>query len=156
MPVLPPGTLAPRLTLPDLDGRARDLPLGPACLYFYKIECPTSALVAPVADALARAYGPVCGVAQDGAEEVARFVAGLNLGFPQLLDPPPYAASRRFGIDFTPTAVLIGPDGRVEAVAEGWDREVWNALAAAFADLRGRPSRAISVEGDGLPPRRYG
>jgi hypothetical protein len=71
-------------------------------------------------------------------------------------DLDPYEASDAYGIVSAPTAVAVGADGAVLDVAESWDRDAWNRLAADFADAVGVPATTVSDPDDGLPDFKPG
>lgn len=153
------GDVAPDIALANLGGEVRRLStMLPVCLYFYKVECPTSSLAMPVVARLPQllAGARVVGVAEDDAVDVGAFVAELGVSFEQLVEEPPFAASQAFGITFTPTSFLIGADRRVAAVAEAWSRDAYNLLARRHAEMLGVAAVEVSVEGDGLPAWRPG
>ncbi len=153
--VLPTGSVAPP-----------GAPAGPVLLAFFKDTCPVCALAFPMVGELARRYGdalPVVAVAQDPPERAEPWLAGYGLAGSYLDDSEGYPLSDAFGVRTVPTLFLLdgAPDGAtvgstvgstVEAVAEGWDRERYNALDAALAGRTGRPSPGpVSSPEDGLP-----
>lgn len=156
MPVAP-GSLAPAAETLTLAGEAADLEalaaLGPALLFFYKGDCEASAASAHAVARLAAIPGlTVAAVSQDGEEETLAFAAEHRFGPARvwlLRDPPPWPASTAYGIDVTPTWVLLGRSARVEAVAEGWSRDEANALAAKATALLGQPAPRVSSPEDG-------
>ncbi len=155
MPVAP-GTPAPRAQALVLGGGPVDLAGlaagGPALLFFYKGECGTSAAAAHVLPRLAALRGvAVAAVSQDGEAETRAFAAASGLGdaVRLLVDPEPWSASDAYGVESTPTFVLLAPGGRVEAVIEGWSRDDANALAARAAALAGVPAPLVSTPADG-------
>jgi len=75
---------------------------------------------------------------------------------PLVPDLDPYEASDAYGIVSAPTAISVGPDGSVLDVAESWDRDAWNRLAAGFADAVGVPVPTVSDADDGLPDFKPG
>lgn len=119
------GESAPAFALDDLDGR--NVPFDPArgrptLLLFFSAFCPLCRDLAPsVALAASRAEGKarVVGVNLDGkrfAAPVRSFVAAHGFRFPVLLDEirdDLFLASDGYGVDKTPTAVLIDARGNV-------------------------------------------
>jgi hypothetical protein len=126
---------------------------GPALLFFYKGDCGASDAAAHVLPRLAAVPGvAVAAVSQDPELETEVFDRTHRLaegGVRVLADPAPWPASVAYGVRATPTFVLLGPGGRVEAVAEGWSRDGANALAARAAALAGAPTPAVSTAADG-------
>lgn len=163
MPVLPAGYPAPRFELPDVDGRLCHLDelltTGPVCLYFFKTECPTSALTLPLMQRLQELYpeARVAALSQDPPTVALPFAQELGVvRLRQLVDDAPYPVSRSYGIRFTPTVFLLTPGGRVDMVVEAWTRDGYNELARRIAKRLGVDGEPLSVEGDGLPPGRAG
>ncbi len=55
--------------------------------------------------------------------KVAEFAKDFELDFPILLDPL-HIAANQYGVSSIPLTYMIGPDGKLEAIAEGarsWD-----------------------------------
>ena len=148
--------------VPLAPGRpAPELPLaGSAVLAFFKTGCPTCQLSFPVWGELARRYGevvPVLGVAQDPPAVAEPWLAERGFAGPTIDDSDGYALSRAFDIDVVPTLVLVGSDGVVAEVGEGWSRDDANAWDDRLAALTGRPSPGpMSKEDDGLPAFKPG
>ena len=151
-----PGTFAPASPTVDLDGAATDLPSlaasGPALLFFFQGDCPTSETAAHALPRTAAIPGlTVAAVSQDDPPDAEAFARKHRLGgtVRVLVDPPPFPASDAFGILVTPTWVLLAPGGRIEAVLEGWSRDEANALAARAAALAGARPAVVSTPSDG-------
>jgi len=160
---IPTGSPAPAAAARSLDGSPRDLASlwrrGPALLFFFKCDCPTSPLGARVLPRFAALPGlAVAAVCQDGEEETRAFAEAYAWrgAVEVLIDPEPWPASDAFGVLASPTWFLLGPGGRVEAVAEGWSRAGADALAARAAALAGAAPVAVVQPGDGGPAFRPG
>jgi peroxiredoxin len=150
MAPLPPGTPAPLV-----DGL--DLGAGPIALFFYKVTCPVCRMAAPKADSMARGYpGHLAGIGQDPAPKLVTFANEQGMGFGSVSDPPPFAASRAYGIETVPTLFVIDARGTIAEAVESWDRAGYNRASRTLADLTGLPYREVSNEGDGLPAFRPG
>lgn len=116
------GEMAPGFALQDIDGRTVSVTPGdgkPSLIVFFSVFCPLCRELAPSIRTIAsRGDGTVrvVGVNLDGrrfAGAVRSFVAEYGFGFPVLLDEvrdDMFLASDPYGVDKTPTAVLI--DGR--------------------------------------------
>jgi hypothetical protein len=147
---LAPGSALPAALVQGLDGCEAPLArlaAGPALLFFYKADCPATAVAARVLPRFAAIPGlAVAAVSQDGDQEVRELAAasGWSGDVLVLRDPEPWPASDACGVRATPTWFLVAPGGRVELVAEGWSRDGANALAAAAARLTGSPPLAVS------------
>jgi thiol-disulfide isomerase/thioredoxin len=129
---------------------------GPTAVVFYKVTCPTCQMAAPAMERLHRAYADrFVAVVQDPPEEAETFAREHGVTFPATTDEPPFELSRAFEIEVVPTVVVIA-DGRIEDVAESWDRLAWNRAAARLGELLGTHAVPVSDEGDGLPPFRPG
>lgn len=160
---LTPGSVAPDAPVRDFTPSPRPLAElwadGPALLFFYGEDCPASPLGAVVLPRFAALPGlTVVAISQDGIDAAGEFAEAHGFGgkVVTLADDAPFPASRSFGVRATPTWVLVGPGGRVEAVAEGWSRDEANALAARAAALVGASPREVSTAADGGPALRPG
>ena len=123
--LIQPGETAPAFTLDDIDGRTVAVSPGggkPSLVVFFSAFCPLCRELAPsVAGVAARSEGKVVviGVNLDGKRfggPVRSFVAAHGFRFPVLLDEirdDLFVASDRYGVDKTPTAVLVDGRGRV-------------------------------------------
>lgn len=139
---------------PAVPGAASE---GPRALVFYKVTCSVTRLAGPPLARLGQAFpGAVTGVGQDPQDELDRFAAEMSWGFPQIPDLAPYPFSDAYGIVSAPTVVVVDGAGEVAAVAESWDREAMNAVAAALAALTGREPVVLSEPQDGLPDFKPG
>ncbi len=157
-----PGAPAPDAPLRSLIGEPTTIAFAhggaPAALFFFKVDCPTCPVVLPVVERMHRAYGGlgarVIGISQDEAATTRDLLGEMTL--PVLLDDADYAASRAFGIDTVPSLVLIGADGRVARVEEGWSRQAYNEISEALARASGRPYVPASDPSDGRPDWKPG
>jgi peroxiredoxin len=95
-------------------------------------------------------------VVQDPPERAEDFNAAYGTTFSPVPDTEPYDLSNAFGVRTVPTVFVIDEGGRVEDVAESWDREGWNRATRRLAELTGLDIPPVSEEGDGLPPFRPG
>lgn len=133
---------------------------GPALLLFYKNSCSTCQLAFPVYGELHRRYGdgiPVVAIAQEQIEKARPWLDEREFEGPVLDDlRNRFGASDAYEIDTVPTLVLVGADGAVEHVTQGWDRQDANDWAQRLGELSGRTTDPVSEEGDGLPPFRPG
>jgi peroxiredoxin len=147
---LPIGSVAP--PIPGIDFSS-----GPTALFFYKVTCPVCQMAASPARRFEEAYpGRIRGIGQDPEEKLVEFDRTYGLGFPTVVDLPPYQVSDAYGIRAVPTTVLVAPDGSVLDLVESWDREGLNRLSKELASLIDAELVPISEPGDGLPPFRPG
>lgn len=123
---------------------------GPVVLAFFKATCPVCQITAPKVQALADAGVRVTAIGEDPPAALASYATRYGQRVPTVSEPPPYRVSGAYGLVAVPTLFLVGRDGTVQARVGGWDREGWNALAAAA----GAPP--VSADGDGLPSYRPG
>ena len=93
---------------------------------------------------------------QDPQPALDAFSQEYGLSLPLVPDLDPYVASDAYGIVSAPTAVAVGSDGTILDVAESWDRDAWNRLAAGFAGALGAEPATVSDAGDGLPDFKPG
>lgn len=157
------GAAAPPFTL---EGQAGTVALddlrgdGPALLAFFKTTCGTCRLAFPVYGDLHRRYGdalPVLAVGQDPLDACRTFLDSHDYDGPVVEDPAPdYPASSAYGIEAVPTLVLVGADGQVQRVTQGWDREEINAWARLLGEHTGGPTDPLSTPEDGRPPFKPG
>lgn len=130
---------------------------GPCGLFFYKVTCPTCQLAAPTMNAFERAFpGRVVGIGQDPAPKLERFSEAHDMGIASIEDEPPYAISDSYAVESVPTLFLVGDDGRVIESVGAWDRDGFNRVAAALAELTGAEPVLVSTPGDGRPPFKPG
>ena len=132
---------------------------GPALLFFYKADCPATAVAGPVLTRFAKLAGlALVAVSQDGADETAAFeeACGWRGTVRVLRDAEPWPASATLGARVTPTWVLAERGGRIAAAAEGWSRDDANRLAATAAALLGLAPLEVSSEGGAEPAWRPG
>jgi hypothetical protein len=140
--------------VPPVDGATRE---GPHVLVFFKVTCGTTQLATPAIERLGRAFpGRVVGVGQDPQPALDAFSKQYGLTLPLVPDLDPYAASDAYGIVSAPTAIAVADDGTVLDVAESWDRDAWNRLAAEMAGALGVPATTVSDADDGLPDFKPG
>ena len=129
---------------------------GGAAVVFYKVTCPTCQVAAPAMERLYRTFPDrFVAVVQDPEERAEGFARSFGVSFPSRVDAPPYEVSEAFGVEVVPTVFAVA-DGEVRDVAESWDRDGWNRVAATLAGLVGSDPVTVSEEGDGLPPFRPG
>jgi thiol-disulfide isomerase/thioredoxin len=133
-------------------------PTGARVVAFYKVDCPVCQMAAPKIDLLERAYpGRIIAVGQDAERDLAVFAAAYGLtSVPSTPDVAPYRVSDAYGIEVVPTLFLVGEDGSVTDVVESWDRDGYDRISQALADLTGAEFRSVSEEDDGLPAFRPG
>ena len=130
---------------------------GPHALVFFKVTCGTTQLATPAIERLGQAFpGRVTGIGQDPPAELERFSSEYALSLPLVPDLEPYEASDAYGITSAPTAIAVDAEGRVLDVAESWDRDAWNRLAAEMAGALGVPATTVSDADDGLPDFKPG
>lgn len=148
-----PGTRARSFNLDDaFTGERVSDPWrhGPTVLAFFKVTCPVCQMTAPKVQALADAGVRVTAIGEDPAPRLIAYAERYGQNVPTLTEPPPYRVSDAYGVSAVPTLFLVDMDGLIQQAVAGWDRDGWNALAAAA----GAPP--VSRSGDGLPPFRPG
>lgn len=121
---LKPGDAAPEFKLPDLSGKIHTLASlrakGPVLLYFWSTECPYCRAISPKLQALYAERSPaglnVAGIDIDFKMRpaVTEYVREKKLGFVILHGSLDNAdAVEAYGVQGTPTLVLVGHDGRI-------------------------------------------
>jgi peroxiredoxin len=158
MPVLQPGTNAPDIELPRMNGspfslvEARTASM-PVFVSFFKISCPTCQYAFPFLERIYRAYPKdnmrFLGVSQNDPEGTAVFVQEFGITFPILLDPEKrYPASRAYGLTTVPSIFAISPAGKVEQTTIGWVKSEIEDLNRRVATVAGVPTVEIFKPGE--------
>ena len=136
--LLEPGELAPGFRLARLGGGevslADLLPGGPVLLAFFKVTCPVCQLTLPYLERIhAGAALPIYGISQNDADDTREFNAEFGLTLPMLLDTEEsgFPASNAYGISHVPTLYLVGTDGRIARVIEGWSKQDMESLGSS-------------------------
>lgn len=148
--LLEKGAHVTDFTLQRLDGGQASLheitAKGPALLAFFKVNCPVCQMAFPFLERIQSPEKlPVYGVSQNCAEDTRDFIRHFGITFPMLLDTEPrgFPVSNAFGISSVPTLFLVGPDGAISQVSEGWRK----SDIAEFGALAGvnpfRPSDSV-------------
>jgi hypothetical protein len=127
----------PPLALPDIEGVERSLAElwreGPALVIVGHRDCKTTRQTLPHVDRIYRrraAGSAALAVLQDDAETARELCASLGLELPVRLDADPYRLAQALGLATVPTLFLVGHDGALEAVSEGFVRADLEAFAA--------------------------
>ena len=158
------GSLAPAFTLRDaagtahaFDGRSGTSPA--TLLFFYKHDCPTCDVMAPVVqrigNALHEAGLRVLGVSQNDDIETAAFIERHGFTMPNALDVE-LTVSEQYGFDAVPAVVLTANDGTVLSSFEGFSKADVAALARSAAERCGTTVPDIERPGETLPDWRPG
>ena len=135
--LLNPGDRAPGFRLARLEGGevglADLIAGGPVLLAFYKVTCPVCQLTLPFLERIhaARAL-PIYAISQNAAADTREFNAEFGITLPTLLDSEEsgFPASNEYGISHVPTLYLIGTDGKISRVIEGWSKQEIESLGA--------------------------
>ncbi len=160
------GATAPPFTLRDAEDaeHAFDAHGGAdgaaTLLFFFKHDCATCDLTAPVIERIHRGLGGaglrLVGISQDDVRLTGTFAERHALTFPCALDAE-LAVSETYGFEAVPALVLAGPDGTVLASSEGWVKTEVEALVAQAAAECGAEAPAIeSSDRAPLPAMRPG
>jgi peroxiredoxin len=138
------GQKAPRFELKTMEGQAHSLQealaRGPVLVAFFKVECPTCQYTFPFVERLYQQFHAqgvqICGISQDDVRDTQRFAKECGVTFPVLIDRHPYQISRAYGLEVVPTVFLIGAEGRVDLVSDGFAKadllEIQQRLARVF------------------------
>ena len=156
-PLGPPAPF-PDADLPGLDGRRRPISdawaRGRALVVVGHSECGTTRLSLPFVDRIHRRRerrAGVLAVLQDDARDARSLVEEMELELPIRLEEDPYPLASRLGLATVPTLFLVSPDGRIEAVSEGFRRADLEDFAARLA-----VPPPLFLAGDTAPPLRPG
>ena len=165
MAALSPGTKAPDIALPTLDGTTFSLhdalKKGPVIAAFFKVSCPVCQYTFPFLERLHKAHGnakaTIIGISQDDPRNTAAFLKEYGVTFPTLLDDPRgYGVSNAYGLTNVPTLFLIGQDGEIEISSVGWVRKDVDALNRKLADLEKTPPPQLFKPGEEVRDFRAG
>lgn len=156
------GAEAPRFTLPALDGSELSLADAgdqPLLLVFLRVSCKTCDIAFPYINRLRETYPEgwrLWAISQDDAGRSAGYRDRFAIRSPVLIDDPELVVSRAYDPPSTPTLVLIGADGRVEYVSEGFAKDDLNELSTRIAKHLGVRAVEIAPADDGNPSMRPG
>jgi hypothetical protein len=127
----------PNQALPGLDGAVRELAEawseGAALFLIGHRDCTTTRQTLPYLDRIHRRCGPghsVRLILQDDAATAADLVRDLDLDVPVRLEADPYPVAADLGLIAVPTLFVVGTDGRIAAMSEGFSRADLEAFAA--------------------------
>ncbi len=136
---------APAFELFDLKGERyrlqEGLARGPLLIAFFKVACPTCQYAFPFVERIHRQFvdpgAQVWGISQDDVESSRGFAERYGVTFPILIDEPPYAASRAYGVRFTPTLFLVDSNGHISLSSDGFSKsdliEIQKRLAQHYS-----------------------
>ncbi len=158
------GKSAPPFKLSSVEGEAYSLQSllaqGPVLVSFFKVSCPTCQYTFPFLERLYRQLGPngvqVVGISQDSARDSQKFAGQFGVTFPLLIDPEPYAVSRRYGVEFVPTLLLIAPDSQVEVSGDGFSKSDLLAIQKSLARHLSVTPPALFQPGEKVPEYKPG
>lgn len=152
---------APAFSLTTHDGSSVSFPNNDATgslLFFFKRDCATCDLTAPLIEVLHRALTPfglqVIGISQDGAQDTTAVINRHDLSFAVTLDRD-LDVSAEYGFDAVPALVLTDTTGKVRYSFEGFTKQDLLALAETAAGGCGASRPAFSNI-DELPEHRPG
>lgn len=127
----------PTLALPGLDGATSGLgeawSEGEALFLIGHRDCKTTRETLPYLDRIHRRRGrgrAVRLILQDDAATAAGLVRDLALDVPVRLEGDPYPVAADLGLIAVPTLFIVGTDGRIAAMSEGFCRADLEAFAA--------------------------
>jgi len=148
----------PGIALRDLEGTERPLSEawseGEALVLIGHRDCKTTRETLPYLDRMHRRRGPgraVRLVLQDDAETARGLVKDLGLEVPVRLEEDPYPLAADLELIAVPTLFLVGTDGRIARVSEGFSR----ADLEGFAERLGVRGALFAPE-DAAPEFRPG
>ena len=134
-------------------------PTPATLLFFFKHDCATCDLTAPLVERLRGALAAdglrVVGVSQDTSTETTGFVDRHGLSFPVALDTE-LEVSAEYGFDAVPALVLAGADRKVLFSFEGFVRQDLLELTGLAAGACNTATPEIVRTTDQLPAHRPG
>jgi peroxiredoxin len=125
---------------------------GPVLLAFFKVTCPVCQLTFPFLERIFTAGTlPVYGISQNEAPDTEEFNRTFGVTFHTLLDTEErgFPASNAYGISSVPTLFLVGRDGIISQVIEGWVR-------SDIAGLGAQAGVSPFLQGDNVPEWKAG
>src|SRR5215470_18829398 len=139
---------APPLSVAGVDPAVVGLDDLTARVVFVSEECPTSAMAL-------RALGPLCAgwqaagltaaaIFEDPLDVALRVARRLGWTGRVLSQPPPYLASRAYGLLSVPTTVLVGRDQAIEGRVVGWDQPQLAGLIRRAGQMLGHAGTAAT------------
>ncbi len=158
------GAVAPSFSLRDAAGSTHkfdaETSTTPATLlFFFKHDCPTCDVMAPVVQRIGDGLGDaglrVLGVSQNDAHDTRTFVDRHGLTVPAVLDAE-LLVSEQYGFDAVPALILTGGDGTVLMSFEGFSKADVVTLTRAAAERCDAASPDIERPGETLPDWRPG
>ena len=107
---------------------------GPLFVVVWQTDCPTCRLTMPFIERMSTRYkaATVVGIAQCADAELKEFVKETGLTMLNYADPH-LKISEFLGVSSVPTYWLVGRDGKVSHMGQGWDRAKLEAIAEALA-----------------------
>jgi peroxiredoxin len=109
-------------------------------LIFYKFSCGTSRFTFPFLQTIYDAYRDsiyFTAIAQDNAEQTAKFRGELQITIPILLDEAPYPVSRAYGIHTVPSIFLVDSEHKIRFSSYGFVKQDILNLADILAEKSG-------------------
>jgi peroxiredoxin len=132
------GALAPGFRLSSLEGAVVTLedllPRAPVLLTFFKVTCPVCQLTLPFFQRIHDSSAmPVYAISQNDPRDTRDFHLEFGITMPTLLDTEEsgFPASNAYGISHVPTSFVIGIDGKIARIIEGWNRKETESLGAS-------------------------
>ena len=166
MAALKPGTTAPEIVLPSLNGEGKislsdERRRGPVVAAFFKVSCPVCQFTFPYLERIHRAYGnsnvSLIGVSQNNSEESRDFAGQYKLTFPIALDDTKkYPASNAYGLTTVPSIFLISSEGKVEMISVGWDKKDIEELNRRVAQASNSKPIPVFKPGEQVPDFKAG
>ena len=165
MATLTAGVLAPRFTMPMVQGKKvsldEALQKGPVVLAFFKISCPVCQYTFPFLERLYRAHHgasvTVLGISQDKLRDTEGFLREYGITFPVALDDPAkYAVSNAYGLTNVPTIFYISPGGEIEISSDGWSKADMEAINRKLAEHHKQAPVPLWRKGEAIQDFRAG
>tara|TARA_B100001123_G_scaffold446151_2_gene599699 strand:+ start:1086 stop:2723 length:1638 start_codon:yes stop_codon:yes gene_type:complete len=156
------GRQAPAFTLADRDGHILaygEIPTATTLLFFFKYDCETCSLTAPLIERLHQALAgqalKVIGISQNPISETTEFIEQHQLTFQVVLDTN-LEVSADYGFDAVPAVVLADRSRQVGFSFEGFvKQELLELIRLTAASCSTPPPEIVRTE-DQLPEHRPG
>lgn len=164
MPTLTAGKTAPPFELAATTGKSLSLQealaKGTVLLAFFKVSCPTCQYTFPYLERLHQQLPETgvqfWGVAQDNAQDAARFARAFGVTFPVLIDDHPFKISRDYSLKYVPSLFLVGSDGRIEISSEGFCKADLLAIQKLLTQSLSAPPAPLFLPSEKVPEYKPG
>lgn len=156
------GQTVPDFSLPHVNGGnihhlSEIIPHNPTLIAFFKKSCATSRMTLPFVERLQQHYPALqlLGVSQDDVADTQALIEQTGIRFPILMDSD-WKVSTEYDLFTVPSVFLLDKTGKVVRVNLGWNKEHYEALSHAVAQLLNVEPVTLVTDTDKVPAFRPG